>query len=86
MGRPKKPLNNPCQVNFKTEERLRNIARIAHLTDADLWELGLKTQLGVQTLHSDEIIKHLIKCEQIKIHDSEERITMLVEQLKRMVK
>jgi len=86
MGRPKKPLNNPCQVNFKTEERLRTIARIAHLTDSDLWELGLKTSLDVNTLNSDEVIKHLIKCEQIKIHESEERIQMLVEQLKRMVK
>ncbi len=86
MGRPKKPLNNPCGVAFKTEERLRTIARIAHLSDSDLWELGLKISLDVKTLNSDEVIKHLIKCEQIKIHDSEERIQMLVEQLKRMVK
>lgn len=84
MGRPKKPLNNPCQVGFTTEERLRCIARIAHLKDADLWELGLKTKLGVKTLHNDEIIKELIKCEQIKIHEAEKRIVNLVEQLKKI--
>lgn len=82
MGRPKKPLNNPCQVNVKTEERLRHIARFAHLNDAELWELGLKTKLKVNTLHNDEIIKEHIKCERSKIQESEERIAVLIEQLK----
>jgi hypothetical protein len=84
MGRPKKPLNNPVQINVKTEERLRNIARTAHLNDSELWELGLKTKLGVHTLYNDEIVKSLIKCEQQKITDAEDRIALLVEQLKKL--
>lgn len=84
MGRPKKPLNNPVQINVKTEERLRNIARTAHLNDSELWELGLKTKLGVNTLYNDEIVKSLIKCEQQKITDAEDRIALLVEQLKKL--
>jgi len=84
MGRPKKPLNKPVQINVKTEERLRNIARIAHLNDSELWELGLKTKLDVHNLHNDEIIKGLIKCEQQKRTEAEDRIALLVEQLKKM--
>jgi hypothetical protein len=82
MARPTKPRNDPCQINFRTEKRLKSLARIANLSDTDLWELGLKTTLGVKSIYTDEIIKELIRCERQKIQESEERIEQLIVHLK----